>query len=114
MPSERIQRRIDALLDEGNDDAATALKMAVPNGASVDVAARDPAGAAEAAALQTFGHPTAPSQPAPDAPASPESFGEGRFHVQRFLGEGGKKKVYLAHDTQQYRDVAFALIKTPR
>jgi tetratricopeptide (TPR) repeat protein len=32
--------------------------------------------------------------------------------VKRFLGEGGKKKVYLAHDTQLDRDVAFALIKT--
>jgi len=28
------------------------------------------------------------------------------------LGEGGKKKVYLAHDTLLDRDVAFALIKT--
>jgi len=32
--------------------------------------------------------------------------------VKRFLGEGGKKKVYLAHDTLLDRDVAFALIKT--
>ena len=32
--------------------------------------------------------------------------------VKRFLGEGGKKKVYLAHDAQLDRDVAFALIKT--
>ena len=30
----------------------------------------------------------------------------------RFLGEGGKKRVYLAHDTLLDRDVAFALIKT--
>ena len=27
-----------------------------------------------------------------------------------FLGEGGKKKVYLAHDTLLDREVAFALI----
>jgi serine/threonine protein kinase len=32
--------------------------------------------------------------------------------VQRFLGEGGKKRAYLAHDTKLDRDVAFALIKT--
>ena len=32
--------------------------------------------------------------------------------VERFLGEGGKKSVYLAHDSLLDRDVAFALIKT--
>jgi len=39
-------------------------------------------------------------------------FVNGRYEVKRFLGEGGKKKVYLAHDTLLDRDVAFALIKT--
>ena len=42
----------------------------------------------------------------------PSSFANGRYEVKRFLGEGGKKKVYLAHDTLLDRDVAFALIKT--
>ena len=49
-------------------------------------------------------------KPAP-API-PTSFVSGRYEVKRFLGEGGKKKVYLAHDTTLDRDVAFALIKT--
>ncbi len=31
---------------------------------------------------------------------------------ERFLGEGGKKRVYLAQDTLLDREVAFALIKT--
>ena len=48
----------------------------------------------------------------PDASNQPASFANGRYEVRRFLGEGGKKKVYLAHDNLLDRDVAFALIKT--
>jgi serine/threonine protein kinase/tetratricopeptide (TPR) repeat protein len=44
----------------------------------------------------------------------PTSFANGRYQVRRFLGEGGKKKVYLVHDTSLDRDVAFALIKTEK
>ena len=56
---------------------------------------------------------TTPQPPAPVAPtvALPTSFASGRYQVKRFLGEGGKKRVYLAHDTLLDRDVAFALIK---
>jgi hypothetical protein len=41
----------------------------------------------------------------------PTSFTRGRYQVKKFLGEGGKKKVYLVHDSLLDRDVAFALIK---
>ena len=51
---------------------------------------------------------TDPPQP------QPTSFANGRYQVKKFLGEGGKKKVYLAHDTVLDRDVAFALIKTEK
>ena len=49
--------------------------------------------------------------PAP-SPALPSSFAAGRYTVRSFLGEGGRKKVYLAHDTKLDRDVAVAVIKT--
>ena len=45
-------------------------------------------------------------------PPKPTSFVNGRYEVKRLLGEGGKKRVHLAHDTTLDRDVAFALIKT--
>ncbi len=53
-----------------------------------------------------------PQTPAPTGQDLPAAFANGRYQVKRFLGEGGKKKVYLAHDTTLDRDVAFALIKT--
>jgi eukaryotic-like serine/threonine-protein kinase len=54
--------------------------------------------------------------PAPTKAPSPQpaSFANGRYQVKKFLGEGGKKKVYLAHDTTLDRDIAFALIKTEK
>ena len=60
------------------------------------------------------GHRLVEPAPQPTAPPSPEptSFAGGRYQVKRFLGEGGKKKVYLAHDALLDRDVAFALLKT--
>jgi len=42
--------------------------------------------------------------PAPAMPVIPASFVNGRYTVQRLLGEGGKKIVYLAHDTVLDRD----------
>ncbi|MCH7617976.1 MAG: protein kinase, partial [Chloroflexi bacterium] len=46
------------------------------------------------------------------APALPASFASGRYKVKSFLGEGGMKRVYLAHDGNLNRDVAIALIKS--
>ena len=45
-------------------------------------------------------------------PALPAAFADGRYQVQSFLGEGGRKRVYLAHDRKLDRDVAIAVIKT--
>jgi tetratricopeptide (TPR) repeat protein/ribosomal protein L40E len=53
-------------------------------------------------------------EPAKVPSPQPTSFAAGRYQVKKFLGEGGKKKVYLAHDATLDRDVAFALIKTEK
>ena len=55
-------------------------------------------------------------QLAPETRLSPEptSFAGGRYQVKKLLGEGGKKRVYLVHDSVLDRDVAFAQIKTER
>ncbi|MEA2422578.1 MAG: eukaryotic-like serine/threonine-protein kinase, partial [Thermoleophilaceae bacterium] len=48
---------------------------------------------------------------AADAPA-PARLANGRYLISRYLGEGGRKRVYLAHDTILDRDVAVAMVKT--
>ena len=44
--------------------------------------------------------------------AEPRSFAEGRYEVLRFLGEGARKRVYLATDRRLDREVAVAVVKT--
>ena len=66
-------------------------------------------GVAVIAPVATAPAATPLTAPPPELPAS---FADGRYQVKRFLGEGGKKKVYLVHDTLLDRDVAFSLIKT--
>jgi class 3 adenylate cyclase len=123
MPSERIQRQINRLLDEAEAavarldwDAVRAQADAVlaldPENADartfLDAAVRAGAGAT---AFPSDIRPPA-SEPAAAPPSMPSSFAAGRYVVRAFLGEGAKKRVYLAHDTKLDRDVAFALIKT--
>ena len=137
MASERIQRQIDRFLDEAeeavaqgdwsvvsdrankvlaldpdNADARTYMAAAHrAQGGPGDGAAlpSGPASASPTAAPITAGHPNSPR---PDNIGVRTSFANGRYQVDRLLGEGGKKRVYLAHDTPLDREVAFALIKT--
>ena len=52
-----------------------------------------------------------PSPSPQPGPALPSSFAGGRYQVQRLLGEGGVKRVYLARDTKLDSNVAVATIK---
>ena len=120
MPSERVQRRIERLLDEA-DEAIARSDWDVVRDRSQNVIALDPdngdARTFLSAAERALGGAAAESAPAATAPATPTptlptSFADGRYQVKKFLGEGGIKLVYLAHDTTLDREVAFALIKT--
>ena len=45
-------------------------------------------------------------------PGEPRTFASGRYVVQRLLGEGAQKTVFLVHDTELDRDCALSLIRT--
>ena len=121
MASDRFQRRIDRLMDQ-IEEAADQRDWQQVEELANDVLLAD-AGNSDAqnflalAERARSSSPTAPPQAstaaAETAPTThPRSFADGRYQVKRFLGEGGKKKVYLAQDTLLDREVAFALIKT--
>jgi serine/threonine-protein kinase len=122
MATEQIQRRIDRLLDQIEEamdrldwesvrDHAQALLRLDPENIDaltyLAAAERDPVEVPDSS-------PPTQTTPTPSevSSAQPASFANGRYQVKRFLGEGGKKVVYLAHDTTLDREVAFALIKT--
>ncbi|MFQ6031058.1 MAG: serine/threonine-protein kinase, partial [Dehalococcoidia bacterium] len=125
MSSEWLQGQISRLLDEAGA-AITELNWEIVRQRAQAVLALDPENANGlallAAAERTVGGSStppaaqftsqSPSSLAPLLQDNPPSFANGRYDVKRFLGEGGKKKVYLAHDSLLDRDVAFALIKT--
>src|SRR6266545_4484093 len=123
VTSERIQRQIERLLDEA-DKAFTVRDWAALLDSANDVLSLDSENSEArtylAAAERNLGGAKAAASPSTEqaeaqgssSPPQLTSFVNGRYQVQRFLGEGGKKKVYLAHDTLLDRDVAFALIKT--
>ena len=125
MASERLSRQIDRLLDEAEEAISRFDWDALLQRAQA-VLAMDPENRDALAFLATAERALATanaipsSKPSTSIPATaaiaptdqPISFANGRYQVRRFLGEGGKKKVYLAQDTLLDREVAFALIKT--
>ncbi|MBI2856516.1 MAG: serine/threonine protein kinase, partial [Chloroflexi bacterium] len=125
MTTGRIQRQIERLLDEAeqaseHEDWETVLNRSTRvltfdpvNGDALTflAAAKRALDGTTPTPAQTKSHSPQSAPPSP-TPSHPTSFASGRYEVKRFLGEGGKKKVYLAHDTLLDRDVAFALIKT--
>ena len=127
MVSERMRRRIERLLagadsaadrhdwiqvrklaydvlliDEANQDAESFVELADRGSSSLS---GDDQQGRPAALATPVAHVATPDH-------IPTAFSNGRYEMQRFLGEGGKKMVYLAQDTLFDRDVAFALIKT--
>ncbi len=121
MASERIQRRLERLLDQIDEAEANGYWESVHD-LALDVLAIDAENAEakaylEAAERRFSRSANAVQQPPPPlaliaSDDQPTAFANGRYQVKKFLGEGGKKKVYLAQDTLLDREVAFALIKT--
>ncbi len=121
MPGERDLRRIQRLLDraeaaEEAEDWALLLERAemvlaidAENADALSFVAVARRGLGDAAPAPS--DPASPVSASPQ-PAAPSAFAGGRYEVREFLGEGGKKRVFLAHDSLLDREVAFALIRT--
>ncbi|MEE8421504.1 MAG: serine/threonine-protein kinase, partial [Dehalococcoidia bacterium] len=121
MPTERMQRRIDRLLDRGEEAADRRDWDEVGNladeVAALDAENEDAKQLAELAArMSGAGRPSpiesSTSTPAPAAPPHPERFAGDRYEVRRHLGDGGTKRVFLVRDTRLDREVALALVRT--
>src|SRR5947209_5903189 len=120
MPSDRIQRRIDQLLDAA-DEALGRRVWADVLTLCQQVVALDPGNADAVAYLAAAergqgGMPVSelspPPGPAAPPPRLPTAFVHDRYTVLSSLGEGARKQVYRAHDTLLDRDVAFARIRS--
>jgi len=128
MASDRINSRIERLLDQIEHEAdqqnwqrVIDLAQEVVGFDSENVDAKAFLQVAEERLSSSRAAPTAPSDHQTSGAAyvstistasQPSSFASGRYQVKKLLGEGGKKKVYLAQDTLLDREVALALIKT--
>ncbi|NQW16097.1 MAG: protein kinase [Chloroflexi bacterium] len=123
MPSERVQRRIERLLDQAEeavderdwpvvDEIARSVLNIAPSNSDAQAflgLAAPHVGGQSTPVTQVQNAP--PPARVTELADGPTSFANGRYEVKSLLGEGGKKKVYLAHDTTLDRDVAFGLIK---
>jgi serine/threonine protein kinase len=124
MVSDRRRLGIERLLDEA-EDAVTRYDWQAVREAAQAVLAFDPENSdaldlltgAERALSVSAPTPASPNPTSVSSSATsptsdqPRSFANGRYQVKQFLGEGGKKRVYQAHDSALDRDVAIAVIK---